>query len=48
MAFRQHAAAFLAFAFVAAVIILAGRHGNHGPAGPVASSFDTHVAAVRK
>jgi len=48
MSFRQHAAAFLAFVFVAGVIIFAGRHSNHVPAGPVASSFGTHVAAVLK
>jgi len=48
MAFRQHVATVLAFAFIAGVIIFSGRHGRHVAAEPTASSFDTLIAAHQK
>jgi len=44
MRFWQHAATFLAFALIAAVIVFAGRHHPN----TVAAAGDAHVATAEK
>jgi len=48
MRFWQHAATFLAFALIAAVIVFSGRPNRHTAATPVAAALGTHLADVAK